>query len=73
MFAHRHSNSLDQFNDVMGARRGARDLIELGKDGRREDRFTTRSMIEAERRLHRAAEMMAGHWRTVNDQEESYV
>ncbi len=58
-FAHRHSDGLDQFNAVMGAMRGSPDLIELGKDVRGEDRFTTREMIEAEQRLHRAAEVMA--------------
>ena len=59
VFAHRHSDGIDQFNTVMGAIRGAPDLIELGKDARGEDRFTTRAMIEAEQRLHRAAELMA--------------
>ncbi|MGN8118068.1 Ti-type conjugative transfer relaxase TraA [Labrys sp. 22185] len=59
MFAHRHSDGLDQFNEVMGAMRGAPDLIELGQDGHGEDRFTTRSMIEAEQRLHQAAKLMA--------------
>ncbi|ANV99609.1 Ti-type conjugative transfer relaxase TraA [Bradyrhizobium icense] len=58
-FAHRHSDGMDQFNEVMGAMRGAPDLVELGKDARGEDRFTTRAMIEAEQRLHRAAELMA--------------
>ena len=58
-FAHRHSDGIDQFNEVMGAMRNAPDLVELGKDGHGEDRFTTRSMIEAEQRLHRAAELMA--------------
>jgi Ti-type conjugative transfer relaxase TraA len=58
-FAHRHSDGIDQFNAVMGAMRGAPDLIELGKDARGEDRFTTREMIETERRLHHAAELMA--------------
>ena len=37
----------------------APDLVELGRDGRGEDRFTTREMIETEQRLHRAAELMA--------------
>jgi Ti-type conjugative transfer relaxase TraA len=59
MFAHRHSDGLDQFNEVMGAMRHAPDLVELGKDARNEDRFTTREMIEAEQRLHRASELMA--------------
>ena len=58
-FAHRHSDGLNQFNEVMGAMRGAPDLVELGKDISGEDRFTTRTMIEAEQSLHRAAELMA--------------
>ncbi|BBU62169.1 hypothetical protein MSC49_21040 [Methylosinus sp. C49] len=59
MFAHRHSDGSDQFNGVMGAMREAPDLVQLGKDGRGEDRFTTRQMIETEQRLHRAADLMA--------------
>ncbi|CCD90464.1 putative conjugal transfer protein; TraA [Bradyrhizobium sp. ORS 375] len=58
-FAHRHSDGLDQFNEVMSAMQRAPDLVELGRDGRGEDRFTTRGMIEAEQRLYRAAERMA--------------
>jgi Ti-type conjugative transfer relaxase TraA len=58
-FAHRHSDGLDQFNEVMGAMRSAPNLVELGRDARGEDRFTTRAMIDAEQRLHRAAELMA--------------
>ncbi|TMJ55207.1 MAG: Ti-type conjugative transfer relaxase TraA, partial [Alphaproteobacteria bacterium] len=58
-FVHRHSDGIDQFNEVMGAMRSAPDLVDLGKDARGEDRFTTREMIEAEQRLHRAAELMA--------------
>jgi len=58
-FAHRHSDGLDQFNQVMGAISNAPDLVELGKDARGEDRFTTRDMIETEQRLHRAAEVLA--------------
>jgi Ti-type conjugative transfer relaxase TraA len=58
-FAHRHSDGIEQFNEVMGAMRKAPDLVELGRDARGEDRFTTRAMIEAEQRLHRAAELMA--------------
>ena len=58
-FAHRHSDGLDQFNQVMSAMQRAPDLVELGKDARGEDRSTTRGMIEAEQRLYRAAERMA--------------
>jgi Ti-type conjugative transfer relaxase TraA len=69
-FAHRHSDGIDQFNEVMGAMRNAPDLVELGQDGRGEDRFTTRDMIEAEQRLHRAAELMAERKRhEVNDRD----
>ena len=58
-FAHRHSDGIEQFNAVTSAIRNAPDLVELGRDGRGEDRFTTRAMIEAEQRLHRAADVMA--------------
>src|SRR6185312_6630866 len=33
-FVHRHSDGIDQFNEVMDAMRNAADLIELGKDAR---------------------------------------
>jgi Ti-type conjugative transfer relaxase TraA len=59
VFAHRHSHGIEQFNEVMGAMRNARDLVELGKDARGEDRFTTSAMIDTERRLHHAAKLMA--------------
>ena len=59
MFAHRHSDGVEQFNAVTNAIDNAPDLVELGKDSRGQDRFTTREMIEAEQRLHRAAEMIA--------------
>jgi Ti-type conjugative transfer relaxase TraA len=55
-FAHRHSDGVEQFNAVVAAIGNAPDLVELGKDRRGEDRFTTRQMIETEQRLHRAAE-----------------
>ncbi|UFZ03175.1 Ti-type conjugative transfer relaxase TraA [Bradyrhizobium ontarionense] len=58
-FAHRHSDGLDQFNELVGAMQGAPDLVELGRDTRGEDRFTTRGMIETEQSLHRASEMLA--------------
>ncbi|MBZ9998022.1 Ti-type conjugative transfer relaxase TraA [Mesorhizobium sp. BH1-1-4] len=62
-FSHRHSDGIEQFNEVTRAISNAPDLVELGKDGRGEDRFTTRQMIETEQRLHRAAERMAGEER----------
>jgi len=67
-FAHRHSDGIEQFNEVMDAMRNAPDLVELGRDARGEDRFTTRDMIETERRLHHAAKLMAEKERhEVND------
>jgi Ti-type conjugative transfer relaxase TraA len=54
MFVHRHSEGKDQFDAVMAAVRTSLDLVKLGKDGRGEDRFTSRSMIETERRLENA-------------------
>ena len=68
-FAHRHSDGIEQFNEVMGAMGREPDLVELGKDGRGEDRFTTRQMIEAEQRLHRAAGLMAERRHVVKDTE----
>jgi Ti-type conjugative transfer relaxase TraA len=62
-FVHRHSDGIDQFNEVMGAMRSAPNLVELGKDARGEDRFTTREMIQAEQRLHRAAKLIADRQR----------
>ncbi|RYY23403.1 MAG: Ti-type conjugative transfer relaxase TraA [Sphingomonadales bacterium] len=59
-FIHRHSDGKEQFDQAMGAVRGSPDLVALGKDGRGEDRFTSRDMIETERRLMRDAERLAG-------------
>ena len=59
MFIHSHSDGKEQFDAAMSAVRGSPDLVALGKDGRGEDRFTSREMIEAEQRLQRAAQMMA--------------
>ncbi|WP_066826819.1 Ti-type conjugative transfer relaxase TraA [Sphingomonas mali] len=59
MFVHRHSDGKEQFDRVMGAVRAAPELVALGKDGRGEERFTSRDMIETERRLERAADRLA--------------
>jgi Ti-type conjugative transfer relaxase TraA len=60
MFVHRHSDGKEQFDRVMGAVRAAPELVALGKDGRGEERFTSRDMIETERRLERATDRLAG-------------
>ncbi|RYG89077.1 MAG: Ti-type conjugative transfer relaxase TraA [Alphaproteobacteria bacterium] len=59
MFAHRHSDGKEQFDRVMSAVHGAPELVALGKDGRGEDRFTSRDMIETEQRLERATGVLA--------------
>lgn len=58
-FVHRHSDGKEQFDQVMSAVRHSLDLVALGKDGRGEERFTSRQMIETEQRLQRASELMA--------------
>jgi Ti-type conjugative transfer relaxase TraA len=58
-FVHRNSDGKDQFDAVMSAVRSAPDLVALGKDGRGEERFTSRQMIDTEQRLQRASELMA--------------
>ncbi len=67
-FVHRHSDGKEQFDAAYNAVRSSADMIALGTDGRGQDRFTSRAMIETEQRLHRAADTMAkrkGH--AVND------
>ncbi len=54
MFVHRHSDGKEQFDAVMSAVKASPELVALGKDGRGDDRFTSRSMIETEERLERA-------------------
>ncbi|MBM3652291.1 MAG: Ti-type conjugative transfer relaxase TraA, partial [Alphaproteobacteria bacterium] len=58
-FVHRHSDGREQFDRATAAMRGSPEMIPLGKDGHGEERFTSREMIEAERRLQRAADLMA--------------
>ncbi len=63
MFAHRHSDGLEQFNGVMAAVEGSPELVRLGNDGRGDERFTSRDMVKVEERLHRAANLLAGRQR----------
>jgi Ti-type conjugative transfer relaxase TraA len=58
MFIHRHSDGKDQYDRAMSAVRASSDLIALGKDGRGDDRFTSRDMIETEQRLLDAADRL---------------
>jgi len=70
MFVHRHTDGKEQFDRAMSAVRASPDLVALGKDGRGEDRFTSREMIETEQRLQRASELMAERERHRVDEKE---
>lgn len=59
MFVHRHSDGKEQFDQVMAAVRASPELVALGKDGRDQDRFTSREMIATEARLERAGDELA--------------
>ncbi|QLC25048.1 Ti-type conjugative transfer relaxase TraA [Parasphingopyxis algicola] len=58
-FVHRHSDGKDQFDRVMAAVCGSSELVALGRDGHGWERFTSRAMLAAEKRLERATERMA--------------
>ena len=59
MFIHRHSVDKEQFDHALSAVQSSPDMVELGRDGRGEERFTSREMIEVEAGLARATELMA--------------
>jgi Ti-type conjugative transfer relaxase TraA len=59
MFVHRHSDGKDQFDRAMSAVATSPNLVDLGRDGRGDERFTSREMIEVEARLQRASALMA--------------
>ncbi|MFD1788561.1 Ti-type conjugative transfer relaxase TraA [Sphingomonas floccifaciens] len=60
VFAFRHSDGKEQFDRVMSAVRASPELVALGKDGRDQERFTSRDMIAVEGRLERAGDELAG-------------
>ncbi|WP_145206835.1 Ti-type conjugative transfer relaxase TraA [Sphingobium sp. B2] len=59
MFVHRHSDGKEQFDQAMGAVKASPELVALGKDGKGQERFTSRDMIAVEQRLERAADRLA--------------
>jgi Ti-type conjugative transfer relaxase TraA len=61
MFVHRHSDGQAQYDAAMRAARASPDLIALGKDGRNEERFTSRTMLDTERQLEATADRLAAH------------
>ncbi|MCP8891508.1 Ti-type conjugative transfer relaxase TraA [Sphingomonas faeni] len=54
MFIHRHSDGKEQFDAALAAVHASPDIVALGKDGRGDERFTSRDMIETEQRLETA-------------------
>ena len=59
MFVHRHSDGKEQFDRIMAVVKAAPNLVALGKDGRGDERFTSRDMLETEQRLERAADRLS--------------
>lgn len=59
-FAHRHSDGKEQFDRVMRAMHGSRDLVALGRDGAGRERFTSRQMLAVEQSLERSAARLSG-------------
>ncbi|MGN6850078.1 MAG: Ti-type conjugative transfer relaxase TraA [Sphingomicrobium sp.] len=58
-FIHRHSADQEQFDRAVAAVRASPELILLGKDGRGEERFTSRDMLQTEQRLEGAADRLS--------------
>ena len=59
VFAFRHSDGKEQYDQVMAAVRASPELVALGTDGRDQERFTSRDMIATEARLERAGDALA--------------
>lgn len=59
MFIHRHSVDKEQYDHALSAVQSSHDMVALGRDGRGDERFTSREMIDVEARLARATELMA--------------
>jgi len=59
MFAHRHSDGQEQFDQVLASMRHHESVLALGRDGNGAERFTTTSMMSAEEALVRDAERLA--------------
>lgn len=63
-FVHRHSHGKEQFDRVLAAVRASPELERIGRDGRGEERFTSREMLRVEERMRIAADRLserAGH------------
>ena len=60
-FVDRHTDGAEQFASVLAKVKAAPELVRLGDDERGRERFTTRAMLETERRMEAAAGALAGH------------
>ena len=60
-FVNRHTDGAEQFASVLAKVEAAPELVRLGEDERGRERFTTRAMLETERRMEAAAGELAGH------------
>ena len=60
-FVDRHTDGAEQFASVLAKVEAAPELVRLGEDERGRERFTTRAMLETERRMESAAGELAGH------------
>ena len=60
MFVHRHSDGKEQFDAVMATVQRSPELVALGRDGKGNERFTAREMVDVEARLEAASAGLAG-------------
>ena len=60
-FVDRHTDGAEQFASVLAKVEAAPELVRLGEDERGRERFTTRAMLETERRMEAAAGGLAAH------------
>ena len=60
MFIHRHSDGKEQYDLALSAVQRYDQVVVLGLDGRGNERFTSRDMLDVEARLHQASQALAG-------------
>jgi Ti-type conjugative transfer relaxase TraA len=58
-FIDRHSYGKEQFDEIWHKVLASPELVELGEDDRGWDRYTSREMVETERRLYRASDELS--------------
>ena len=58
VFAFRHSDGKEQYDRVMAAAKASPELVALGRDGRGDERFTSREMLATEARLERSGDRL---------------